>query len=463
MRHAAPAALLSFVAVSERSPIRLPVGVRDFLPEAAARRRSLAEALLAEFERWGYDRIITPAFEYLDVLARGLGDGARAAVLRFVEPATGEVVALRPDITPQVARIAATRLAGARGPIRLCYEGSVLRLAPGARGQRELIQAGVELIEAPSPTGDAEVLALADAALRAADLDEVTLEVGHVALLRGALAAVEDAALSRELEALIRVKDEHAVAEAAAGRVAPKIRRVLSALPTLYGDPTEVLARARELPLDRTMKDALDELERTLALVRTQGATARLRVDLGEVRGFSYYTGIRFAGFVPGVGDAILLGGRYDDLIERFGRSARATGFAIDVESIAEAEQARGVDTRPKHRGVLVAGEGDRPYQIAASLRRLGHRAIVETSSRGAADLAAYAAQVGARAILVLDGNSGKKVGSGPAQPVAAALLKDAAAGAAEGLARELGLLASRDSKKGQSDGRRDHRRRPVG
>src|SRR5436190_14861537 len=115
--------MYSVMPVSVPSPIRLPVGVRDFLPPAAARRRAIAEALLEEIERWGYDRIITPAFEYLDVLARGLGDGGRAAAIRFVEPATGEVVALRPDITPQVARIAATRLGESRGPIRLAYEG----------------------------------------------------------------------------------------------------------------------------------------------------------------------------------------------------------------------------------------------------------------------------------------------------------------------------------------------------
>src|SRR5262245_14446695 len=173
--------------MTEGTPIRLPVGARDFLPRAAARRRAIAEALLAEFERWGYDRIITPAFEYLDVLERGLGADARAAALRFVEPATGEVVALRPDITPQVARLAATRFGDREGPIRLCYEGSVLRLRPGARGQQELIQAGVELIDAPSPEGDAEAIALAGAALAAAGIDQAVLSIGHVRLARAAL------------------------------------------------------------------------------------------------------------------------------------------------------------------------------------------------------------------------------------------------------------------------------------
>jgi len=442
--------------VSSKSPIRLPVGVRDFLPEAAARRRAIAEALLVEFERWGYDRIITPAFEYLDVLERGLGDGARAAVLRFVEPATGEVVALRPDITPQVARIAATRLAGARGPIRLCYEGSVLRLQPGARGQRELIQAGVELIDAPAPAGDAEVLALADAALRAADLAEVTLEVGHVALLRGALAAVEDPALARELETLVGRKDERAVAQAVSGKAPPRVKRILQALPTLYGEPAAVLARARELPLDRPMKDALDELERALALVKAQGAAARLRVDLGEVRSFAYYTGIRFAGYVPGVGDAVLHGGRYDDLVARYGRAVRATGFAVDVEAIAQGEQAQGRSDGLPRRGVLIAGEGERPYALATALRRLGVRAAVDPGARSADELAGYAADIGARAVLVLDGTAAKLYAGGPPRPVAAALLKDA-----DALVKTLDLLEP--PKKGTSDGRRDHRRRPVG
>jgi ATP phosphoribosyltransferase regulatory subunit len=429
------------------------VGVRDFLPQAAARRRAIAEALLAEFERWGYDRIITPAFEYLDVLARGLGADARAAVLRFVEPATGEVVALRPDITPQVARIAATRLDGGRGPFRLCYEGGVLRLIPGARGQRELIQAGVELIDAAPPEGDAEVLALADAALRAADLATVTLDVGHVALLRAALAPVEDPALARELRELVGRKDEEAVARAVHGRLAPRARRLLAALPRLYGAPGPVLEQARALPLDRATHAALDELERGLALVAAQGAAARLTVDLGEVRGFEYYTGIRFAGYVPGVGDAVLRGGRYDDLVGRYGRAARATGFAIDVEAIAQAEHALGVVPAAPPRGLLIAGGGRRGYPLAAALRRLGARVTVDPAPRPDGELAAYAAEIGARATLVLDDRPRILAAGGAARPIAAALLRDPGA-----LARELGL-----AHKGDTDGRRRHRRRPMG
>jgi ATP phosphoribosyltransferase regulatory subunit len=443
--------------VSEPSAIRLPVGVRDFLPQAAARRRAIAEALLAEFERWGYDRIITPAFEYLDVLARGLGADARAAVLRFVEPATGEVVALRPDITPQVARIAATRLDDGHGPVRLCYEGSVLRLAAGARGQRELIQAGVELVDAGSPSGDAEVLALADAALRAAHLGAITLDVGHVALVRAALAPVVDAALRRELGELIARKDGDGVARAAHGRVPPRARRLLAELPGLYGAPHAVLARARALPLDRACRDALDELERALALASAAGAAARLTVDLGDGRGFEYYTGLRFAGFVVGVGDAVLRGGRYDDLVGRYGRPARATGFAIDVEAIAQAEQAVGAEPTPAARGWLIAGGPEaRRHAVAAALRRRGDRVTVDHGARTGAEALAYAAEIGARATLMLDARPRVLHAGSAARPLAAGLVRDP-----DTLARALG--PTRGNQEGDTDGGRRHRRRPVG
>ena len=123
--------------------LRLPTGMRDFAPRAAAARRRIAETLLEVFERWGFARVITPAFEYEEVLALGLGGAGRAAAIRFVEPSTGQVVALRPDITPQIARLIATRFRDEPGAVRLSYEGTVVRLERGGRGQHELIQAGV--------------------------------------------------------------------------------------------------------------------------------------------------------------------------------------------------------------------------------------------------------------------------------------------------------------------------------
>jgi ATP phosphoribosyltransferase regulatory subunit len=358
--------------------IRLPLGVRDFLPRAAARRRALAEALLGELERWGYERIITPAFEYADVLERGLGEGGRAAAIRFVEPSTGEIVALRPDLTPQIARAAATRLMHVGGPLRLCYEGSVLRLQ---HGTRELIQAGVELIGAPAPDGDAEVLALAASALAAAGVKDAVFELGHAALVRRAVAG------DRDLGDLVARKDRAGIARRARD-LTDERRVLLEALPTLYGEPAAVLARARELP---GAAPVADELAQILALA----PDLKVTVDLGEARGFDYYTGARFAAYVPGAGDAILRGGRYDDLVGRYGRPAPATGFAVDVEAIASATPAVHVAS-----GALVVGPG--AAALAARLRAAGKRAAAHIGN-APADWLAYATDVGLAAVVLTD------------------------------------------------------------
>lgn len=319
---------------SEHGVVRLPHGVRDYLPEAAARRRGIAEAVLGECERWGYRRIVTPAFEYESVLARGLGPGVQAQAVRFVEPGTGEVVVLRPDITPQVARLVATRLSDEPTPIRLAYEGAVVRLGHG--GQRELFQAGVELVGAPGPSGDVEVIALAAASLQAAGVREFTLDLGEASVARAALAGLVDGGTA--LSTAVARKDREEVARLVAELELPAWRRHLIAeLPALYGGP-EVIDHAERL-VERAERLVRDEVRTGLATLRTvverlSAWHLGLSIDLGEVRGFEYYTGVRFQGYAPGVGDALLSGGRYDKLIERYGRAAAAAGFAVDVERV---------------------------------------------------------------------------------------------------------------------------------
>ncbi|HWM89078.1 MAG TPA: ATP phosphoribosyltransferase regulatory subunit [Kofleriaceae bacterium] len=411
--------------------IRLPAGVRDFLPPAAARRRALSERLLGEFERWGFERIITPLFECADVLERGLGADAHATAIRFVEPVTGEVVALRPDITPQVARLVATRMNGEGGPIRLCYEGAVARMATGARGQREILQAGVELYGAGAPEGDAEVIAVAAAALAAAHVPEVGLDVGHVGLVRHVLEAVAEEAQRAELAVALRKKDRDGVARAAAGLPRP-LRALVEALPTLYGEPAAVLERARELrlppPLRRGLALVEEVLEATAPAAEASLGRGGVTLDLGEVRGFDYYTGIRLAGYVAGAGEAVLRGGRYDQLAARYGKSSRAIGFAVDIEAMAEAQSAAGLPLPARPEGVLVAAVRDRRReagQVAAALRAAGHRAAVDLAgpqSRRA--LVAYARRVGFTCVLELsrDGAAWLVEGAAAAEIPAAAV-----------------------------------------
>jgi ATP phosphoribosyltransferase regulatory subunit len=255
--------------------------------------------------------------------------------------------------------------------------------------------------------------------------------VGHVALARGALAAVDDPALRAELEELLSRKDAEGIARAARGRakVPRRAARLLEALPGLYGEPDATLGRARALPIDRAMRRALDELEQALARARGLGAPASLTVDLGEVRGFGYYTGIRFAGYVSGVGDAILTGGRYDDLVGRYGREAQATGFAVDVEAIAQAEHARGADETPAPRGVALRCLGDaacagRADRVAGALRRAGIRAVVDLDRRAGAAPAAAAAVT-----LLCEGRRARAIDARGSRAVAERAVRAAAAG----------------------------------
>jgi len=356
--------------------VRLPPGVRDYLPLAAARRRGLGAAAAAELERWGYRAIITPLYEYDQVLALGMGQ--RVHAMRFVEPSSGEVVALRPDLTPQVARLVATRMHDEPGPIRLYYQGSVVRLEGG---RHEIFQIGVELIDAPQPGGDLEVVALAEAALDAVGIRERTVDLGHAAIARaavgnGALGLDDDAAAA--LHAALAKKDRKTVAELAARtRLSDGGKRLLAALPSLYGG-VEVLDRARALVDAPEARAALDELGSLCARLLALGAAERVSIDLGEVRGWDYYTGTRFAIFADGVGGALVSGGRYDRLVERYGRPARAAGFALDVDAVAELLKLRGVPAPRQTGGALVAGEPVAAARLAASLHAAGERAVLE-------------------------------------------------------------------------------------
>lgn len=364
---------------------------------------------MAVFEAWGFARIVTPVFECADVLERGLGHDARAAAIRFVEPGTGEVVALRPDITPQVARLVATRLADTEGPIRLCYEGAVTRLA-GELGQRELLQAGIELIETSEPAGDAEVLAVAAAALAAAQLPETRLDIGHVGPARLVLGAIEGEP-RRKLAAALARKDRagvRAAARALPGDVAP----LAEALVGLWGPAEATLARARALAWPDDVRAALDRLAAVLASFAElcDPPAPALTVDLGDLRGFDYYTGVRFAGYAAGAPDAVLRGGRYDELIGRYGRAARATGFAIDLEAVAEAQRAVGVAAAAPALGVAVHGAG--AGALARLLRSRGLRAVTAEAAPSASWLrgAGLDAAIDAsdRAIALADDSRGE-------------------------------------------------------
>jgi ATP phosphoribosyltransferase regulatory subunit len=415
--------------VLDTPSLRLPAGMRDFAPRAAAARRRIAETLLGVFESWGYARVITPAFEYEDVLGLGLGPEARAEALRFVEPSSGRVVALRPDFTPQVARLVATRFRDESGPLRLCYEGTVLRLERGARSQRELIQAGVELAGVGGPHGDADVIALGAAALAAAGLAapalELTVDLGHLGLMREILAALElGAEGERAVRAAIAKRDPAGLGAALDGARAGKaVLAFVRALPELAGAPESVLPRAARQAPSEAIRRAIGDLQAIVDAVVERAPPVRLHVDLAEVRGFDYYTGVRFQAFALGSADPVLQGGRYDDLLGRYGRRSPAVGFAIDVEAAAAVLEASagparapatdGATTGASAGSVLVIGAPAAAAARAAELRARGQLAAPLLVSMGRSEAEAYGVRWGYREVI--DAGGGGPEGSSPA------------------------------------------------
>lgn len=318
--------------------LSLPLGLRDLTPDHSAHLADLSARLHAVFASFGYRRVLLPTLERLEVVERGLSPAALAQVLKFVEPGSGEVVAIRPDITPQIVRLYAARPDALPDPARLCYDGPVLRAREARAGRpREVYQAGVELLGAGGPAADAEALVVLRKALDRAGLDAAVLEVGHARFAGAVLDAAGLRAGARaEAEEALSRKDEGALSRLAGRtRGGAAARAVLPALAGLYGEGALQRARAvaREVPAAAA---ALGELEAALRLASRRGVRS-VEVDLGEVRGLGYYTGITFAGYAPGAGSAVASGGRYDGLLARFGRPGPAIGFAVDLEFATQA------------------------------------------------------------------------------------------------------------------------------
>jgi ATP phosphoribosyltransferase regulatory subunit len=345
--------------------------MRDFLPPEARRLSDLSRLLLGSFELFGYELVTLPVFEYESVLVRGLGALEPDEVLRFVEPETGEVVALRPDMTPQLARVVSTRLAQAEPPIRLSYTGSVLRRRrERARRNRQIFQAGIELIGLDGPVGDLEALEVACAAARAVGLSSFVLDLGHARIASALLEGVEPARQRAAVEALHlkdRVELERAAAAAGLGQ---RDRGALGALGELHGG-REVLASARQALAGTRAEAGLEELARVLGEVERRGLAPTVLIDLGETRNFDYYTGTTFQLHADGPGVPIASGGRYDGLLGGFGRPLPAFGFAFGLDDLVWALGTAPVGALPR---LLLTGQA---AQLASGLRERGVRCAV--------------------------------------------------------------------------------------
>ena len=320
----------------------IPPGTRDILPDEMRELRRLSANLLDTFERFGYGEVWTPTMEYEDVLVQGDERAAGASYRLFDEH--GQVLALRSDMTIPIARLVATRYPDAELPLRLCYLSHAYRAVRPQRGQqREFLQAGIELIGADAPGGTVDVLEVLCAALDAGGLPRARIGLGDAGLFRGVLQGMGVGAADGKaaIEALARhdlVELERLVADLP---IASERRRMLVALPQLRGG-TEVIERATEIG-GEDVRAPISRLADVAAGLAQRGLADRVIFDLGLVRDLGYYTGAIFEVYDPALGHVIGGGGRYDDLLGRFGRPLPACGFALYVERmhVAQAEEER--------------------------------------------------------------------------------------------------------------------------
>ena len=309
----------------------LPEYIADVLPGEARRVENLRRALLDAFRGHGYELVMPPLLEYVDSLMTGTGHDMDLRTFKLVDQLSGRTMGVRADITPQAARIDA-HLLNRDGVTRLAYCGAVLHALPaGLNVTREPLQIGAELYGHAGIEADIEIQNLLLYVLGLAGVKKIRFDLGHVGVFR-ALAAMAKIESSRaeELFALLQAKDIPSLRDALTG-IAEPVKNALLLLPRLYGG-AEVLARAaRELPPDARIAAALADLGTLAQAMRG----AEVSIDLAELRGYQYHSGVVFAAYCDGLSNAIARGGRYDEVGKWFGRARPATGFSLDLKELA--------------------------------------------------------------------------------------------------------------------------------
>lgn len=308
----------------------LPEYIEDILPPEARRIELLRAQLLELFRVHGYELVMPPLLEYLESLLTGTGHDMDLRTFKLVDQLSGRTMGLRADITPQVARIDA-HLLNRRGVTRLCYCGSVLHTLPaGLTSTREPLQIGAEVYGHAGIESDLEIQRLLAQALKLCKLPDVRLDIGHVAVFRAlAQRGGVGSALEADLFAALQAKDISSLQALTRG-MDKKTRAAILLLPELYGG-REVIARARRaLPKHAAIERALADLERLTAI-----EDIPVSIDLADLRGYHYHSGVAFAAYCSRLPNAIALGGRYDGVGKAFGRARPATGFTLYLLELA--------------------------------------------------------------------------------------------------------------------------------
>lgn len=383
-----------------------PDGVYDYLPPDAAIHNQLKKSVTREFEAWGYNCVEAPMLEYYE-LYNSAEINADEEMFKLVD-GKGCLLALRPDITTSVARMAAVKMSAEALPLRLSYAGDVFRF--GVKEVKQMTQRsqiGVELLGDHAVSADAEVIALAITALKRVGLQNFQIEIGQVSFFKGLMKeAGLDSDTAEAVRELVEQKNMLGIEMLLQDMPGNKaLHQIIAELPYLYGG-AEILERAGRLTNQPQCAQAIERLKSVYHTLCAFGLSEYVTFDLGMVQSLDYYTGIIFRGISFGMGAPILNGGRYDGLMEKFGASMPAVGFAIELSGLCEAAEIARIHFDELPRICMLGyihGNESFAFGQAAILRATGERVILYPCEN-ADDLMLYAKERHASKVLLANG-----------------------------------------------------------
>lgn len=389
--------------------IYTPEGVQDILFTDCFIKRNIEERLRTFFRSWGYFEIETPTLEFYDTFSPDGELTPQESMFKFFDQ-QGRILVLRPDATIPVARIAATKLKDYQYPLRISYIGNTFRYNElGGGKQKEFTQAGVEILGVNSAESDAEVIATAINALRTTGIEDFQIDIGQVEFFLGIM---EETGLSEtdieQVRVLIDRKDyvgidgilkQHSISD--------ELKELINELPRLFGS-AEVIDRVQKLTSNKRSLDALKNLRKVLEILENYGLSEYVAIDLGMVQSLNYYTGVIFKGFTQGVGFPVISGGRYDSLVEKFGKKCPATGFSLGINLVMMALDRQKTDQDiPGIDSLICSSEKGQKsaFMICDQLRRQGLNIEMEIMGRDWEAAKEYAAQKGIGGIIFIRDN----------------------------------------------------------
>lgn len=382
-----------------------PEGTRDLLFDESVARRTAEDKLQKLFKDYGYSEVITPGLEFYDVFMLKSRYFAQESMYK-ISDGKGRLMVLRPDSTMPIARLSATRLKDEAYPLKLFYNQNIFRINPKESGRDdEITQSGIEIIGGDVKRADMEVLNLATEALKTAETEDFRLEIGDSAFFKILISKITaDEEETEHFRELVKNKNLPELKNTLKRYGDSDSVRALFELPKMFGG-AEVFEKAEKIFTDSSLSAVLEEIKQAYGYLCALGFKDKVTVDFGLVNKENYYTGLLFRGYIQGCGMPVLSGGRYDALIGDFGASHPATGFAVNINAVAEVLLNKNRTSLTEASEVLVYAEADSLEQGFVYCRRLIARGIRAENSLHASleEAKEYAYRKGIPAIDVVD------------------------------------------------------------